>query len=111
MSKIAQDGQFGRHDGHKNLVHLARRMTILGGNQDLRNTLNAPATLDDYRWLVGPAAREWLDQADANDRELVSQVAELRRQLSAARAHLVLEQATLRLRARQKFSAAEQMFF
>ncbi|HEX5105807.1 MAG TPA: class I SAM-dependent methyltransferase, partial [Pirellulaceae bacterium] len=35
----------------------------------------------------------------------------LRKDLSAARAHLVVEQAELRERARDKFSAAEQMFF
>lgn len=38
-------------------------------------------------------------------------VAELRKALSPERAHLVLEQVELRLRAREKFAGAEQMFF
>ncbi len=72
---------------------------------------NAPATLDDYRWLVSPAATEWLERAAVQDGKLVSQTADLRRHLSAARTHLLLEQATLRVRARRKFSAAARMFF
>jgi hypothetical protein len=67
--------------------------------------------LDDYQWLISPAATEWLESATDDDGELVSRVARLRRELSAARTHLVLEQATLRFRARQKFSAAARMFF
>ncbi|HEV3025297.1 MAG TPA: class I SAM-dependent methyltransferase [Pirellulales bacterium] len=74
-------------------------------------TMHAQPTLDDYQWLVSPAASKWLAEAAAGDRELVAQAAGMRRHLSAARVHLVLEQATLRLRARQKFSAAARMFF
>ncbi|HVC92140.1 MAG TPA: hypothetical protein VND64_00540 [Pirellulales bacterium] len=72
---------------------------------------NALATLDDYQWLVSPAAAEWLERAAVHDGTLVSQTAALRRHLSAARTHLVLEQTTLRVRARQKFAVAGRMFF
>ncbi|HUY36265.1 MAG TPA: class I SAM-dependent methyltransferase [Pirellulales bacterium] len=74
-------------------------------------TMNALANFDDYQWLVSPSAEEWLEQAATHDGELVSQTAMLRRRLSAARTHLLLEQATLRVRARRKFSAAARMFF
>jgi len=74
-------------------------------------SLNAPMTLDDYRWLVSPAATEWLERAANQNGTLVAQTSALRRHLTAARTHLVLEQATLRIRARQKFTAAGRMFF
>jgi hypothetical protein len=73
--------------------------------------LNAHPTLDDYQWLVSPEAGPWLAEAADGGRELVSQAADLRRRLSAQRVHLLLEQATLRLRAQRKFSAAPRMFY
>ena len=65
----------------------------------------------DFEWLVGPDAAAWLNLAAAEDTASVGLTARLRRDLSAERAHLVLEQATLRRRAREKFAAAEKMFF
>ncbi len=70
-----------------------------------------PATIDDYRWLVSDAARPWLALACEPANSLVQFVAELRKDLSAERAHLVLEQIDLRRRAREKFALAGQMFF
>lgn len=70
------------------------------------------ATLDDYRWLVGDeAARQLALIADEPDSALVAVAARLRKDHSPARTHLLVEQATLRRRARTKFDAADRMFF
>ena len=68
--------------------------------------------LEDYRWLVSDAAAAWLARvaADAPGDPAVL-IPRLRKDLSAARAHLVVEQLDLRSRARDKFSFADQMFF
>lgn len=73
--------------------------------------MNFLASLEDYRWLVGPEGRRWLDEISAQRDELVRLTSRLRKQLPAERCRLVLEQTELRRRARQKFSAAERMFF
>jgi hypothetical protein len=67
---------------------------------------------DDYRWLVGSSAEPWLAlAADAGDAPLAA-AGRLRRDLTPARARLVLQQATLRRRAAVKFGArAAAMFF
>jgi len=66
--------------------------------------------LDDYRWLVSAAAMPWL--AIVGEEELgPALVTRLRKELSAARAHLVVEQIELRRRGREKFALAEKMFF
>jgi hypothetical protein len=67
--------------------------------------------LCDVEWLVSEAATHWLELAAGFGQSLAAQVAQLRRQLSPERTHLVLEQVVLRERARVKFSAAERMFF
>jgi SAM-dependent methyltransferase len=72
---------------------------------------NYRPALDDLRWLVGPEARPWLDQLVNVHDPSVAQVANLRRSLPPERARLVLEQALLRRRAREKFSHADEMFF
>ena len=72
------------------------------------------ATLDDYRWLVSGEAQPWLAQAgDELQHAGISPryLQRLRKDLSAERAHLVVEQVELRERAREKFSLADQMFF
>ena len=72
------------------------------------------ATLDDFRWLISPAARVWLQraaEAPQAGRGLAVLTSQLRRDLSAEQAHLVLQQAELRRRAQRKFSAAAEMFF
>ncbi|HEY2826769.1 MAG TPA: class I SAM-dependent methyltransferase [Pirellulales bacterium] len=74
-----------------------------------------PPDLDDYRWLVSPKAQNWLNTAhlavDERQISLPALTARLRQQLSASRAHLVLEQTELRRKAADKFVAAGRMFF
>jgi hypothetical protein len=69
------------------------------------------ATLDDYRWLVSDAARPWLELARDSNARTVPLVQRLRNDLTAAQAHLVVEQVELRARARPKFSRSQHMFF
>jgi hypothetical protein len=73
--------------------------------------LNPPASLEEYRWLLGPDGRRWLETLATERGELVQLASRLRKQLSAAQCRLVLEQLELRRRAKQKFAAAERMFF
>jgi THUMP domain-like len=72
-------------------------------------------TLDDYRWLVSDAAMPWLARARGELAEAggptAALVGRLRKDISAERAHLVVEQCELRARAREKFSGADRMFF
>jgi hypothetical protein len=71
-------------------------------------------SLDDYRWLVSDAAAPWLEKvrADLSGESLgPALVTRLRKDLSAARAHLVVEQVELRARAHEKFTHAQRMFF
>jgi hypothetical protein len=74
--------------------------------------MNEAAMLADIEWLTSPAAEPWLaEAAAAGPAPSVQLAARLRRDLSAARVHLVLEQAELRRRAKAKFADAERMFF
>ena len=66
---------------------------------------------DDYRWLVAPETAALLSNVASWHEPLVTQAAQLRRQLSPARTHLLLEQIALRERGRAKFSIADRMFF
>jgi hypothetical protein len=74
---------------------------------------NAPNDLDDYQWLVSDDAAAWLDRACQTDQTLLAIAQELRKDLSPARAHLVLEQVELRHRAARsgKFVDTDRMFF
>ncbi len=69
--------------------------------------------LQDYRWLIGPDGARWLRRVtdDARDASPVTLAARLRRELSAPRTHLILEQIELRSRAQVKFALADEMFF
>ncbi len=67
--------------------------------------------LEDYRWLVSAAAAPWLARCQAASASTVALVRQLRRELTPARTHLVLEQCELRQRAAVKFDAAARMFF
>lgn len=67
--------------------------------------------LDDYRWLVSPAADRLINDAIASPLSMLAQAKQLRKQVSTDRARLILEQADLRVRARAKFSAADRMLF
>jgi THUMP domain-like len=66
---------------------------------------------DDYRWLTGPEAAEILGRlADADPNSLLA-ATRLRKIVSPARAHLILEQIRLRSRATGKFEQAARQFF
>lgn len=69
------------------------------------------AELDDYRWLASEGAESWLRRAESHSGELTVLVRLLRSDLTAGRAHLVVEQVELRRRAREKFARPEQMLF
>jgi hypothetical protein len=70
------------------------------------------ASLSDYEWLIGGDAAAWLDRLARDERSELQQLAAVRRELSTERARLVVEQATVRRRAREKFGAlADRMFF
>ncbi len=71
----------------------------------------AVPSLDDYRWLVEGHGQEWLEMAMNSELSLGNATKRLRRDLTAMQTHLVLEQTELRARARQKFPAADRMFF
>jgi len=68
-------------------------------------------SLADYRWLLGDEAESWLSRVAEGGETSPAVAARLRRELSAERTHLVLQQAELRRRAIGKFSKADQMFF
>jgi THUMP domain-containing protein len=67
--------------------------------------------LADYQWLTGDEAAALLAELAADPAPLHTAVARLRGQLSATRAHLLLEQVELRSRATEKFTHAARMFF
>ena len=71
-------------------------------------------TREDYRWLISEKAEPLLTEtmtALMNRVNSVRLIKALRQQTSVNRAALLLEQAQLRIRGRQKFSLADQMFF
>jgi hypothetical protein len=67
--------------------------------------------VDAYQWVVLPEAERWLAQAALHGSAAPRLIASLRKTLSPAQVHEVLEQSRLRKRARKKFAAAERMFF
>lgn len=69
------------------------------------------ATEDDYRWLVSEAAEPFLRRAAEAGSSLIGLVKQLRRDISAERAHLIAQQLELRTRASVKFAHADRMFF
>ena len=74
--------------------------------------MTTASDISDFEWLISDAARPWLaEAAEEASASLVTLTTRFRRELSAARAHLVLEQAALRRRAREKFRLADAMFF
>ncbi len=64
----------------------------------------------DYEWLISEAAVESLRLAESA-KSVTVVATRLRRQLSASRVHLILQQVELRKRAAAKFSQAARMFF
>src|SRR5437762_11829418 len=110
-------------------MSMGRRMErIIAGSEVRRQEFGSgerekmvAATVDDYRWLVSEAAGPSLAMASEVAKEaprsrgpsrdvLTKITSQLRKRLTAERAHLVLEQLELRQRAREKFTLAEQMF-
>jgi hypothetical protein len=65
----------------------------------------------DYHWLIGSEAAGMLAELTMCRAPLHTAVSRLRRHLSAARTHLLVEQVELRRRAANKFAASERMFF
>ncbi|MCS7237744.1 MAG: hypothetical protein NZ899_05670 [Thermoguttaceae bacterium] len=70
-----------------------------------------PGELDDYLWLISDEGARWLAKLSVDERPLHQLVASLRRELSASRARLVVEQVALRRKAEEKFPWASVMFF
>jgi len=70
-----------------------------------------PAELADYEWLTGEEAADELLDLAGRDEPLHVATARLRKRLSAARAHLLIEQVELRRRGRAKFEQVDSMFF
>jgi hypothetical protein len=71
-------------------------------------------SLDDYCWLVDSAAEKWLNDAHSaviDAVPLIQLATRLRKNLSAERAHLILQQIELRRKAEDKFPWARRMFF
>ncbi len=67
--------------------------------------------LVNYHWLTSDAALPYLNRCSEHTGELTRLVSSLRKELSAERAHLVIEQAELRARGQVKFTRASEMFF
>jgi hypothetical protein len=66
----------------------------------------------DYRWLVGDDAQKWLSEAAESTDPALRLLDRLRKNLTAERARLVVQQIDLRRKAVEKFAAsADQMFF
>jgi THUMP domain-like len=65
----------------------------------------------DYKWLTGSEAAAYLAELGGSAEPLHISIERLRRGLSPAKAHLLLEQVELRRRAREKFTLADRMFF
>ncbi len=74
-------------------------------------SLESTNTLANGRWLTSSAAKRYFALAGDAALSELQRSDRLRRELSPERARLVLEQVALRRRAREKFSAAERMFF
>lgn len=73
-----------------------------------------PSTRKDFLWLMSVEAAEILQQTQEAFAERVNAVRiakSLRSRTTPARAAMVMEQAQLRIRGRQKFGLADQMFF
>jgi hypothetical protein len=65
----------------------------------------------EYKWLSGSEAAAYLAEVEASQTPLHTALDRLRRHLSPDKAHLLLEQVELRRRAKEKFTAADRMFF
>lgn len=75
------------------------------------NTPSSAVRAADFAWLTTAAASQWLAQLAESELPLHTLATKLRRELSDAHTHLLLEQADLRRRGAAKFSRAAQMLF
>jgi hypothetical protein len=73
--------------------------------------LSTVFSLEDYRWLMTPEGARLLEQVAGDNRPVLQIARTLRKDLTADRSGLVLEQVELRKRARVKFPHADRMFF
>jgi hypothetical protein len=67
--------------------------------------------LADYRWLTGNEAAAVLADLAADTTPVHTLVAQLRKQFTATKTHLLMEQTELRRRAASKFTQPHRMFF
>ncbi len=68
----------------------------------------------DLEWLTGPDAEKWLSEARTSifaGQPILRVAKRLRKSLAPDQAAWILDQAQLRLRARQKFTLADRMYF
>ncbi|PHS18342.1 MAG: hypothetical protein COA78_02420 [Blastopirellula sp.] len=72
-----------------------------------------PATPADFQWITGEQARDLLAQLSKQHGQKLSLAVmlQLRKEVGATRAGLLVEQHELRPRGKSKFKAADQMFF
>ena len=100
----------GRKVGERGREEFSRRAVY-----DWRRPMTAKTLPDPFLWLPSAAAVPFLDLAArelaADASSLVRLTAKLRKTLSSEQVHLVLEQIGLRRRAKDKFAAAQRMFF
>jgi len=82
---------------------------MVQGHPENRNVIEE--NIENFRWLVSPDARPWLDMITASERSLVALSQSLRKEIGVTRTHMVVALVELRRRAKKKFSQAERMFF
>jgi hypothetical protein len=76
-----------------------------------RDSVTVCSDISDYEWLTSSEAAGLLNELAENNSPLHMIIDRLRGQLSANRAHLLLEQVELRHRAAAKFTRANEMYF
>src|SRR5205814_8320 len=108
------------HAAHAGQLHIHRDQVDGLGHVDYHRAASRlckasmSPTLDGYRWLIGDEGERWLRQTaqDVQGKPATpALVRSLRTSLGVARTALVLEQVELRAKARDKFSAADNLFF
>lgn len=95
----------------KNLLRTGLMHVVDASHGAIQSPSGDTDTLDLYRWLVSSAAAAWLRELGERHEPLVTATTRLRKTLSAAETHLVLEQVSLRRKAVEKFARGGEMFF
>jgi hypothetical protein len=78
---------------------------------EIDHQMSVCSDIAEYKWLTGGEAAAYLAELAATEKPLHTEIERLRRHLSPPKAHLLLEQVELRHRAKDKFMAADRMFF